>query len=89
MESPRFVVPPEFCIGIGRELAADLFQLGVRLPRRTADVSDDLLDWLFQLSGFLSHLHSLAVTMSQKSSLVQQVRSVSKALTPDSTRLDN
>jgi len=38
---------------------------------------------LFQLPGFLSHLHSLVVTMSQKSSLVQYGRSVSKALTPD------
>ena len=71
MESPRFVVPPEFYVGFGRELAADLFRFGVLLPRRTADVSDDLLGRLFQLFGCLSNLHSLAVTMSQRSSLVQ------------------
>ncbi|MCX7298319.1 MAG: hypothetical protein NTU64_15940, partial [Hyphomicrobiales bacterium] len=33
--------------------------------------------------GFLSHLHSLMVTMSQKSSLPQAAKSVSLALTPD------
>ncbi len=33
--------------------------------------------------GFLSHLHSLAVTMSQKSSLIQFPKSVSQALTLD------
>jgi hypothetical protein len=33
--------------------------------------------------GFLSHLHSLMVTMSQKSSVPQAVKSVSQALMPD------
>ena len=50
---------------------ADLFLGGVLLARRTADVSDDLLGRLFACPGFLSHLYSLTVTMSQKSSLVQ------------------
>ena len=48
-----------------------LFLGGILLPRRTADVSDDLLGRLFACPGFLSHLYSLTVTMSQKSSLVQ------------------
>ena len=34
--------------------------------------------------GFLSHLHSLVVTMSQKSSLIQTPKSVSQVLTADS-----
>jgi hypothetical protein len=33
--------------------------------------------------GFLSHLHSLVVTMSQKSSGPQAAKSVSQALMPD------
>src|SRR5205823_5364272 len=33
--------------------------------------------------GFLSHLHSLMVTMSQKSSLLQSANSVSQVLIPD------
>ncbi len=37
--------------------------------------------------GFLSHLHSLAVTMSQKSSLIQFPKSVSQALTLDTRQL--
>jgi hypothetical protein len=36
------------------------------------------------VSGFLSHLHSLMVTMSQKSSVPQPPISVSQALMPDS-----
>jgi hypothetical protein len=52
------------------------------LARRTADVFDDLLGRRFTCHGFLSHL-VLAVTMSQKSSLVQCDRSISKALMPD------
>jgi hypothetical protein len=36
-----------------------------------ADISDDLLRRLLGPSGFLSHLHSLVVTMSQKSSPMQ------------------
>jgi hypothetical protein len=33
--------------------------------------------------GFLSHLHSLMVTMSQKSSFLQPANSVSQVLIPD------
>src|SRR3954470_11117161 len=36
-----------------------------------------------QGGGFLAHLHSLAVTMSQKSSASQPASAVSWALTPD------
>src|SRR4051812_48143479 len=36
-----------------------------------------------QGGGFLAHLHSLAVTMSQKSSVSQPASAVSWALTPD------
>jgi UDP-glucose 4-epimerase len=37
-----------------------------------------------QVHGFLSHLHFLMVTMSQKSSIPQAVKSVSQALMSDS-----
>jgi transposase len=57
-------------------------QLGL-LARGAADRLDNLLRRLLRLIGFLSHLHSLVVTMSQKSSLVQTPKSVSQALTPD------
>ena len=49
-------------------------------------VLDDLLSELSWCSGYLSHLHSIGVTMSQKSSLVQSVSSVSRALTSDTAR---
>jgi hypothetical protein len=38
-------------------------------------------------SGFLAHLHSLMVTMSQKSSVLQPAKSVSQVLTPDTAVL--
>jgi len=44
---------------------------------RPADISDDLLRRLLGPSGFLSHLHLLTVTMSQKSSFIQYPLSVS------------
>ena len=47
------------------------------------DVLHDPLGRGFTGHGFLSHLHSLMVTMSQKSSLPQAAKSVSQALTPD------
>ena len=37
---------------------------GILLPRRATDLSDHLLGRLFACLGFLSHLYSLAVTMS-------------------------
>jgi hypothetical protein len=37
----------------------------------------------FRMHGFLSHLHSLMVTMSQKSSVPQAAKSVSQALMSD------
>src|ERR1019366_360047 len=49
-----------------------------------ADVLHDPLRRRFRVHGFLSHLHSLMVTMSQKSSVPQAVKSVSQALMPDS-----
>jgi hypothetical protein len=39
-----------------------------------------------EVLGFLSHLHSLMVTVSQKSSLLQPVNSVSLVLIPDTPR---
>ena len=38
---------------------------------RSTDVFDDLLAVALPGSGFLSHLHSLVVTMSQKPSLIK------------------
>jgi hypothetical protein len=48
-----------------------------------ADVLHDPLRRRFRVFGFLSHLHSLMVTMSQKSSVPQAVKSVSLALMSD------
>ena len=39
--------------------------------------------------GFLSHLHCLMVTMSQKSSVPQATKSVSQALMPDTSPFSN
>src|SRR5277367_2242549 len=49
-----------------------------------ADVLHDPLRRRFRAYGFLSHLHSLMVTMSQKSSVPQAAKSVSQVLIPDS-----
>src|ERR1700693_4892548 len=51
-----------------------------------ADVLHDPRRRRFRVHGFLSHLHSLMVTMSQKSSVSQAVKSVSQALMPDNGR---
>ncbi len=56
---------------------------------RTADISDDLLRRLLAPSGFLTHLHALMVTMSQKSSFIQYPLSVSWALTPDTRAISD
>src|SRR3954469_465083 len=49
----------------------------------TADGLHDPLRRRFRVYGFLSHLHSLMVTMSQKSSVPQDTKSVSQALMSD------
>jgi hypothetical protein len=49
-----------------------------------ADVLHNLLRRRFRVPGFLSHLHSLVVTMSQKSSVPQAAKSVSQALIAES-----
>src|SRR5215203_297985 len=49
----------------------------------TADILHDPLRRRFRMHGFLSHLHSLVVTMSQKSSAPQAAKSVSQALMSD------
>ena len=49
----------------------------VRLAGHPADVLDKPLRGRVSGSGLLSHLHSLAVTMSQKSSVVRYPQSVS------------
>lgn len=41
------------------------------LFRASADVFDNLLAVVLTCSGFLSHLHSLVVTMCQKPSLIK------------------
>ena len=48
---------------------ADFLLRGILLAGYPADVLDKPLRRRFSGSGFLSHLHSLAVTMSQKSSV--------------------
>ncbi len=63
------------------------FLLGrVLLPRRPPNVLHDPLGRQFLSSGFLAQLHSSMVTMSQKSSVLQPAKSVSRVLTPDSSQ---
>src|SRR5262249_11661216 len=67
---------------------ADLLFGRILLPRRPADVADKLLGRTSGGNGFLSHLRSLAATMSQKSSVPQATKFVSQALKRDTdTRL--
>src|SRR4051812_12876625 len=63
--------------------ATRIFSSAELLARRPANVSHDPLGRQFGGSGFLAHLHSSTVTMSQKSSFPQTLESVSQALTPD------
>src|SRR5499427_2615955 len=62
---------------------ADLLFGRILLPRRPADVADKLLGRTSGGNGFLSHLRSLAATMSQKSSAPQAAKFVSQALKRD------
>jgi len=62
---------------------ADLFLCRVTLARRPPDAFDDLFGRQVGGVGFLSHLRSLGATMSQKSSLPQAAKSVSRVLKPD------
>src|SRR6187455_1777252 len=66
-----------------RKHDADLIFRGVTLPRCPADALDDLFGRQVSGVGFLSHLRSLAATMSQKSSLPQAAKSVSRVLVSD------
>jgi hypothetical protein len=61
-----------------------LVALRLALAGCPTDVLNDPLGRRFTGFGFLSHLHSLMVTMSQKSSLTQAAKSVSQVLMPDS-----
>src|SRR5262245_45357860 len=63
---------------------ADLLFGRILLPRRPANVADKLLGRTSGGNGFLSHLRSLAATMSQKSSVPQATKFVSQALKQDS-----
>src|SRR4029450_1228185 len=65
---------------------ADLFLGRVTLPRRPADALDDLFGRQVGGVGFLSHLRSLGATMSQKSSIPQAAKSVSRVLMADSAK---
>jgi hypothetical protein len=62
----------------------DLLLGRILLAGRSANIPHDPLGRQFGGSGFLAHLHSSMVAISQKSSLPQTLTSVSKALTPDS-----
>src|SRR6056297_26349 len=69
---------------------ADLLLGRVLLAGTPADVLHDLLSRRLLCSVFLSHLHSLAVTMSQKPSVTNQIRypmgaDVGQYLTPAPT----
>jgi hypothetical protein len=59
----------------------DLLLGRVLLAGCPADVPNNPLRRWFSSSGFLSHLHSSAVTMSQKFSFLQAAKSVSQVLT--------
>lgn len=62
---------------------ADLLFGLILLPRRPADVADKPLGRHGDGIGFLSHLRSLAPTMSQKSAVLQGAGFVSQALKRD------
>lgn len=62
---------------------ADLLLRRISLPGLAADVLYQFLCSVFAASGFLVHLHSMKVTMNQKSSVVQFLKSVPQALTSD------
>src|SRR4051794_29064432 len=53
----------------------------------TADVLHHPLRRRFRMHGFLSHLHSLMVTMSQKSFVPQAAKSVSQELMSDTLEI--
>jgi hypothetical protein len=55
---------------------ADFILSRMALASCPADVLHDPLRRGFSVYGFLSHLHSLTVTMSQKSSVPQAAKSV-------------
>jgi len=62
---------------------ADLLFRRMPFAGCTADVLHDPLRRRFRMHGFLSHLHSLVVTMSQISFVPQAAKSVSQALMSD------
>jgi hypothetical protein len=61
----------------------DLLFGRMALARLAADVSDNTIRRRFWCSGFHSHLHSLVVTMSLKSSVTQSRQNGPRALTGD------
>jgi len=67
---------------------ADLLFRRILLARGPPNVLHDPLGRRLLALGFLSHLHSLMVTMSQKSSLLQHANSVSQVLIPDKRAAD-
>jgi hypothetical protein len=62
---------------------ADFLLRRMALAGCPRDILHDPLRRRYSLYGLLSHLHSLMVTMSQKSSLPQAAKSVSQVLMPD------
>src|ERR1019366_1919067 len=65
----------------------DLLLGRVLLARGSPNVLHDPLGRRLLVLGFLSHLHSLMVAMSQKSSLIQPANFVSQALILDSPQI--
>ena len=61
----------------------DLLLGRILLAGCSPNVFDNPLGRRLLVHGFLSHLHSLTVTMSQKSSFLQPANSVSQVLIPD------
>src|SRR6478609_9718994 len=66
---------------------ADLLFRKMPFAGCTADVLDDPLRRQFRVHGFLSHLHSLMVTMSQKCPFSHTAKSVSQALMSDTRNI--
>jgi hypothetical protein len=62
---------------------ADFLLSRIVLASCPVDILHDPLRRRFTVFRFVSHLHSLMVTMSQKSSVLQPTKSVSQALMPN------
>ena len=66
-----------------RKNNADLFYGGIGLAGIAASVLWQFICRRFAASGFLVHLHAMKVTLNQKFSVVQFLKSVRKVVTSD------